>query len=156
MKENATFAVSVSGSDNAGNNNTVSDASDPVHIDTMAPTVVITNVPSGKQKNLFNLTITFSENVTGFLSSDITLSPSGLATAAVAGNSGDSEYIVIITPTNNQQGDVTIQVKANAGTDTAGNGNEASNSVTAAVDKKKPTVSLSGIPNTPQKDDYVQ
>ena len=139
--------------DLAGNTN---DASDTLafQIDTKKPTITISNPPSGPQKVPVTLTITFSENVTGFLSTDITLSPSGLATTALAGQPGGSVYHAIIAPSNGKQGTLTISVGAGVVVDGPGNGNAASDSVTLVVDNKKPTASFSGVPNTPQKDPF--
>ena len=137
--------------DDAGNANTVSDASNSIQIDTIKPTVEI-DAPSDPQDDAFDITITFSENVTGFAASHITLSPSGLAMVTVTGSG--ASYTATITPTDGEQGDVTIQVEAGVAHDAAGNDNEASNSVTVMVDKKKPTITFSGIPNSPQRQPF--
>ena len=58
--------------DLAGNNNTASSVTSPVHIDTAVPTVSISGPPPGEQNGPFDVTITFSEDVMGFVVSDIT------------------------------------------------------------------------------------
>ena len=111
--------------DSADNLNTASDTH-TVSVDWKAPTVTITDVPSGTQTGAFDATITFSEDVTGFEASDITLSGTATATATLTGSG--STYTATITPTIS--GNVVIQVPANAAEDAAGNGNTASQTQT--------------------------
>ena len=140
--------------DLAGNTNDAS-STHSFTIDTKKPTISFSNIPHlTSQNSAFDITITFSENVGSFGTGDITLTPSGLATVGITGN--DPTYTVTITPLNNQQGNVTIKVEAGAVQDTAGNDNEASDTITVAVDKKKPTISsFSGFPNSPTKNPFT-
>ena len=110
--------------DRALNDNTASD-SHTVHIDTIPPTVEITDVPDIEKNAPFDITITFSEPVNGFRASDITLTD--LASSSLkSGSEGDSVYKVKITPKPDSEGGVTFQVPAGAATDDALNPNIAS------------------------------
>ena len=71
--------------DEAGNSNPASAATSNIHIDTIVPTVSISGVPSGEQNAAFMLTITFSENVTGFATEDLTVTDQATATAVSVG-----------------------------------------------------------------------
>jgi hypothetical protein len=98
----------------------------------------------------FDLTITFNEEVSGFEVGDLTVtgpaSVGGLSAGIV--NSDDEEvYRVTITPNPASEGDVTVQVNANAVTDAALNSNgAASNIATIHIDTIIPTVEISGVP----------
>ena len=89
--------------DLTGNNNTASTVTSPVHIDTIVPTVAISGLPTGEQKGVFDVTITFSEAVTGFGTSDIIVTGEATATA-FSGSDGDATYEVTITPGVNKEG----------------------------------------------------
>ena len=121
-----------------------------VPVDWEDPTVTI-DAPSDIQGGGFDVTITFSEAVTGFTpSDDILLSGTATATAALkSGSDGDTVYTVTITPTGD--GSVIIRVRANAVEDNAGNGNTASQSPhpSVTVDLTAPTVTIAGVPTTP-------
>ena len=142
VKENAVM-------DLAGNNNIASPVTSPVHIDTIVPTVAISGLPTGEQKGPFDVTITFPENVTGFGTSAVSVTGEATATAFSGSGAG---YRVTITPNANKEGNVTLQVKANAVMDLAGNNNIAS-PVTSPVhiDTIVPTVAISGLPTGEQK-----
>ena len=110
--------------------------------DTQAPGVSIA-VPSGVQTGAFSVTITFTESVSGFTQSDLSLS--GTATASITGwtTTIDTTYTATITPTSS--GDVVLNIAAGVATDTANNPNAAATAktVTVSVDVDKPSVSLS-------------
>ena len=116
-----------------------------IDVDTINPTVLITGVPTGRQKNNFTITITFSENVTGFVKGDIELSPTTLATVSSLSGFGMT-YTATIAPTAGQEGTLTITVPANAAVDDATNENTAA-STTVEVDKLGPTPTISGAPS---------
>ena len=98
------------------------------------------------------MTVTFPENVTGFDTRDIIVT--GEAEATEVSGTG-TDYTVTITPNANKEGDVTLQVRANAAQDLAGNNNTAS-AVTSPVhiDTIVPTVSLSNVPTTPRNNAF--
>ena len=104
-------------------------------------------VPSGTQSGAFNATITFSETVSGFVGSDVSLTGSAASITAWSANSDSSVYTATITPT--ASGTVTIGVGANVATDAANNSNTAATSKTVAVDVDKPTATI-GVPSGTQ------
>ena len=130
----------------AGNGNTASQ-SDPVTVELPRPTVVITDVLTQTQTRAFDVTITFSEAVTGFEASDISLTGSATAEASVLMDSG-SEYTATITPASGADGNVIIQVPADVVVNEVGNGNTESQSRTVPVDLVRPTVEITGVPTT--------
>ena len=129
--------------DDAGNDNPASVFTPYIDIDTIAPTATISVPPLGEQNNAFNgafmLTITFDENVTGFAKEDLMVA--GQATATVVSGSG-SDYTATITPNANKAGNVTVRVKANTVTDTAGNGNATAVTPAIRIDTMRPTVTI--------------
>ena len=108
--------------------------------DTTAPSVTV-SVPSGVQNGAFNATITFTEPVSGFVRSEVSLSGSAASITGWRANSGNTVYTATITPTTN--GTVTIGVAANVATDAANNQNTAATSKTVIVDVDAPGVSVS-------------
>ncbi len=135
--------------DAAGNANTTFTAADSVRIDTIPPTVAVSGLPDGEQKAAFDVTITFSEDVTGFDTDDISVS--GEATATGISGSG-KDYTATITPTDGKEGDVTLEVVASAVTDAAGNANTAFTATDSVrIDTIPPTVAVSDLPDGEQK-----
>ena len=100
----------------------------PTSAEAAAPTVTITP-PSGTQTAAFDVTITFSENVTGFTSSDIGLT-NGASVTSLTGS--DASYTATIKP--KVTGNITISVGANVATNTGGEGNTAATDQTVSVD----------------------
>ena len=141
--------------DAAGNGNVEFTATDSVHIDTRAPTVVeITDVPTEEQNGEFTVTITFSEDVEGFDESAVGVTQ-GFATVSSVTGSG-KEWMATITPAANQEGDVTIRVVAGGVTDAAGNGNpEFTATDSVSIDTVAPTVSISGMPTEEQNSEFT-
>ena len=121
-----------------------------VSVDTTAPGVTV-SVPSGTQNGAFNVTITFTESVSNFVQSDVSLSGSAAsitswrANNSGRANSGNTVYTATITPT--ASGTVTVSVAANVATDTANNQNTAATSKTVTVDVDRPTVSITVPPD---------
>ncbi|MGH0001280.1 Ig-like domain-containing protein, partial [Pseudovibrio ascidiaceicola] len=128
--------------DAAGNGNTVSTTS-TVIFDNVAPTVTLSNVPATVNSTApFDVTVTFSEDVTDFddLATDLSVTNGSITGIA----DGPAVYTVEITPDGN--GDVSVSVAAAAAQDVAGNDNTASTTSTVTFDNVAPTVSLSGVP----------
>ena len=127
--------------DAANNQNTAATSQTvTVSVDTESPGVSI-SVPSGTQTGAFNATITFTESVSGFTQSD--LSVGGTASASItawSANSDNTTYTATLTPTSS--GSVTLRVPANVATDAANNKNTASNTQTVSVDVDPPSVSV--------------
>ena len=134
--------------DAAGNNNTAATSKNvTVSVDTTAPGVTV-SVPSGTQNGAFNATIRFTETVSGFVGSDVSLTGSAASITSWTSNPwNDVEHTVSITPTTS--GQLTISVPAGVATDTTGNPNTASTPQTVTVDVDKPTVSI-GVPSGTQ------
>ena len=138
--------------DTAGNNNLMSEIIS-VGVDLTPPTVTISDVPTTPQNGPFDLTITFSEDVTGFAKGDLTVTGEATATAVAAVGTSKKEYTATITPNANAEGDVTVQVDADAVEDVAGNKNTASaatGNIPIGWDTIRPTVTISDVPTTPQ------
>jgi hypothetical protein len=78
----------------------------------------------------------FSESVTGFIASEISLTGTAATVTDLRGTG--AVYTAEITPTDS--GDVTIQVPADVAEDEAGNFNTASANQTVSVDLARPSV----------------
>ncbi len=131
--------------DLAGNTNTAA-TSLTVTVDTSSPTVAISStVSSPTNLNSIPVAVVFSEVVTGFELSDLSIvngSASGLQPSA-----DGRTYSFNVAPTND--GVVTVAVPANIAVDTANKGNLASpNNLSITVDRVRPTVTLA-TPNNP-------
>ena len=125
--------------DAAGNGNQAA-LSVTVPWDSTAPTVTITGAPAAVgSTDAFDVTVTFSETVTGFDATDITVT-NGSATVSGSGTT----YTASITPDG--QGDITIGIGANVAEDAVGNGNDAATDVTVTWDATAPTVAITGAP----------
>ena len=97
-------------------------------------------MPSGVQNGAFDATITFSETVSGFVGSEVSLSGSAASITSWRANSDNTVYTATITPT--ASGTVTIGVAANVATDAANNQNTAATTQTVTVDLDPPSVTL--------------
>ena len=87
----------------------------PIHIDTAAPTVISFGLPTmgDEQNQLFDVTITFNEVVTGFAAEDLEIFQSTARLATVTGVTGSGrEYTAAITPSANKDGNMRVRVKA--------------------------------------------
>ena len=128
--------------DAAGNGNTAA-ASVDVAYDATAPGVAISGAPPTVNSLApFDVTVTFTEDVSGFAAGDV---------AVINGAAGNlrgsgAAYTVAITPDG--AGDLEIGVAADVATDAAGNGNTAAASVRVAYDADAPGVAISGAPPT--------
>ena len=138
-----TVSVAANVATDAANNPNTAATSQTVTVDVDKPSVTI-NVPSGVQTGAFNVTITFTETVSGFTQSDVSLSGSVASITSWSANSNNTVYTATITPT--ASGTVTVSVAANVATDAAGNPNTAATSKTVTIDVDRPTVSI-GVPS---------
>ena len=132
--------------DGAGNGN---DPASPysVQADLDAPTVALSGPQSRTGLNPFDVTITFSESVTGFVQGDLTV---GNGSATSFSGSGAS-YTATITPT--ASGTVTVTIAANVAQDQAGNGNQAPTPFSVQIVVTPTTVSQPDDQPTPPADD---
>ena len=120
----------------------------PPPADTEPPSVTIA-VPADTQKGAFEVTITFTESVSDFEQSDLTVSGTATATVTAWTTTDDTVFTATITPM--ASGDVVVSVIADVAMDAVGNNNTASDSQTVTVDMDAPSVSISvpaGVQNT--------
>jgi len=106
--------------DAASNGNTASTTTN-VSFDNTVPTVTISGAPAIVNSTApFNVTVEFSESVTGFISGDVTVTNGSATNVSGSG----STYTVEITP--NGGGNLSIGIDANVVQDASLNGNTAS------------------------------
>ena len=116
--------------DIAGNSNTAAEAQTVV-VDITPPEVNSLSVPTGTQDAAFNVTITFTEEVKGFVASDVRLSGVN-ATVTTLSTTDNTIYTATITPTTS--GQLTVRIRAGAVTDAVGNKNKKVIQKTVTVD----------------------
>ena len=113
--------------------------------DTTAPTVSLTTSPATTTISTpITVTITFSEAVTGFSSTDLTLG--GTATGFAKGSAislSSSRYQIILSPASATRGSLTLNVPLGAVTDLSGNLNIASSLVTLTIVGTPASISIS-------------
>ena len=130
------------GQDDAGNGNTAAPQA-ITEYDATAPTTYITGEPSiVNSTDPYDITIEFSENVTGFVISDIVVA-NGSATDFT--DNGDGTFSVEMTPDGN--GDITVDVAAGVAQDAAGNDNTAATQAITLFDAIAPTADITGEPS---------
>ena len=98
--------------------------------DVVDPEVSI-SVPTGVQNDAFDATITFTEVVSGFEQSDVSVS--GTATASITAFSTDDNTVFTATLTPTMSGEVVLSIAAGVATDAANNNNTASETHTVTV-----------------------
>ncbi len=127
--------------DAASNGNTAA-SQFSVNYDATNPTVNITGA-SGVISTAFTATITFSEDVTGFVQGDITVS-----NATLSGFSATNAqvYTALVTPSDD--GQVTLNVASNVAADPANNGNMPASQFSVNYDATNPTVNITGASGT--------
>ena len=111
-----------------------------VVIDNTPPTVTITDDESSTTANIaggdITYTMTFSEAVTEFTIDDVTVVNATKGTfTAVSG----TEYTLVVTPTADFEGNITVDVAGAVAIDAAGNDNTVATQSVQAVDTKAPT-----------------
>ena len=142
-----TLTVPAGGAQDAtGNGNAASTSTDnSVLYDTTRPTVTINQAAAQldpTNASPINFTVVFSEPVTGFTDTDITLTGTAGPTTAVVTGSGATYNVAVSGMTGN--GTVTAFVLVNAGQDAANNSSFASTSAdnTVTYDIGAPTVTI--------------
>lgn len=98
--------------------------------DTTAPTVTITDNVSGTANGDVTFTFTFSEVITGFEASDVTVTNGTKGSFAMASDSMSATLVVV--PTANATGTIELSIATSSFTDAAGNNNSVSASSTQA------------------------
>ena len=143
--------------DAANNNNTASETQ-TVTVD-MTPPEVSISVPVGVQNSAFDIVITFTEVVSDFEQSDLSVSGTAAATVTAWSMTDETTYTATITPTTS--GTLTLSIAEGAVTDTAGNTNVLSTaevSITLNVPEDTEvslTVFVSVCDRTPQVRDAI-
>ena len=149
VEADGAYTVSVSAEDAAGN------VSDPVSwkwtVDTVKPTVTLTSLDD-KENDLYNahdifmVQVAFSEPVTDFTADAVMVENGEVKEGGVVEvEDAENTYLVTVTPT--ADGVVSVQIAADAVTDQAGNGNEASDVRTRTYDITPPKVTRFVVPN---------
>ena len=112
--------------------------------DTVAPTVVITdNVTDATATGPVTFTFTFSDEVKGFSAEDVTVTGGDKATTVTPGST-NRIYTLVVTPTANTEGTISVSIDQGKFTDVSNNPNAAVSPVTQAYN----TVQASGNTGT--------
>ncbi|WP_421978791.1 Ig-like domain-containing protein [Roseivirga seohaensis] len=128
--------------DAASNTNTAA-AQLSITNDETKPTVTITSASTSPNSGAFDITVTFSESVTGFAVGDLTVAN---GTASNFAGSGTT-YTATITPS--ADGAVTLNVAAGVAQDAASNTNTAATQLSITNDETKPTVTITSTTTSP-------
>ncbi|PSW00140.1 Ig-like domain-containing protein, partial [Photobacterium lipolyticum] len=124
--------------DAAGNNNTAATQLS-ISLDTVLPGISIgSDTPSLKAGETAALTFTLTEGSSDFAASDITVVGGSLSGFSGSGTT----YTAIFTPDTDRTAAATIDVVANAFTDSAGNNNTAATRLSISLDTVLPTISI--------------
>ncbi len=126
----------------AAGNASLTQASRTIAIDTVEPTLTISDDAGGLAVDTFLLTFQFSEAVTGFDASDIALS-AGTQGAFVA--ISPTHYTLVVTPPAGAIGTLSVSVAAGQAQDGAVNLNQAAQPLSLAYDTVPPTVNSVAI-----------
>ena len=134
--------------DSAGNDNTAA-TQFSITRDGTAPSVVLSTTNSDPVANWFNLTVTFSESVTGFSVADLDI---GNGSAQNFSGSGTTYTAIIVAAA---EGVFTVDVAAGVAQDAAGNDNTAATQLSMTADQTRPTVVLSTVSSDPVSGPFV-
>ena len=132
--------------DTAGNVSAVSNAV-TLTLDTTAPAVSITSASGVSDSTVSSATLrytaTFSEVVTGFELSDITLAGTANGGSPVASNlQGTGAVYTFDVQKGSSDGSVTVSIAADVAEDSAGHSNIASNDYSLTINTASPAVSI--------------
>ena len=116
----------------AGRGNLAAEAS--FEVDTRGPSVAVSSADTFPVREAFDVTLSFSEPVTGLALDGIDVAP-GIKTNLVGSG---PRYAFTVDPPPDFEGSVTVRVPQDAAGDTLGNGNQAG-SGTFRVDTRGPT-----------------
>ncbi|WP_343746242.1 Ig-like domain-containing protein [Chitinophaga sp.] len=112
-----------------------------VFVNTQQPVVTLGTTAVSPVRQAFPVNITFSEAVTGFTASGITVTN---GTAGALQTTNNIIYTAIITPS--ADGTVTVQIPAGAAQNIGLNDNQASNTLSLQADVTAPVVTSVGVP----------
>jgi uncharacterized protein YuzE len=130
------------------NNSSVAATQAVQAVDTLAPTVTITDDEAGVANiagGSVIYTFTFSQAVTGFTVADVSVVGGTKAGAFATGTDGDTVYTLVVTPNANATASMTVNVAAGAAVDVSNNGNVAATQALQAVDTLAPTTPVIGV-----------
>jgi hypothetical protein len=120
--------------DPAGNSNLASNTLSRSY-DSIRPTVAISSsLPERSNASSIPIAITFSESVSGFDTTDISVTNGSVTTFSGSG----ADYTAVIEPS--ADGEVSISIAQNVAVDVAQNGNQASTTLSRTIDRSTPTV----------------
>ncbi|WP_456114960.1 Ig-like domain-containing protein [Shewanella psychropiezotolerans] len=111
-------------------------------VDVIQPTVTVTG-PSSPQVNSFVVNINFDESMSGFTVDDITVINGTLSDFQTVNAASYTVQVDVMGETS-----VSVEVAAGVATDSAGNGNTQSNTLSINYDDVQPTVTISGPSGT--------
>jgi len=125
------------------NNGNLASATFTITYTTIPSVVISSSVDSITNLSPIPIKVTFSKNVIGFISSDITI-----ANGTVANFTGSGlEYNFDLVPTSD--GTVTVDINGNVAADSDGNGNYAAQQFSIIFDKTSPIVTVSTAVQSP-------
>lgn len=115
-----------------------------ITLDAVSPSVIVASTAAGETNiSPIPMTVTFSEEVSGFDSSDLTITNGTVG--ALAGSGGNYSFTIIPAA----QGPVTVNVAAGAAQDAAGNASTVAAELTRVYDTVLPSVTVaSATPNS--------
>ncbi|MFN8377757.1 MAG: Ig-like domain-containing protein [Anaerolineae bacterium] len=129
--------------DAAGNSNTAA-TQFSISYDGTAPTTTLSSTAtSPTNTSPIPVTVTFSESVTGFVDTDVTVTNGTVSNFA----GSNATYTFDVTPI--ASGTVTVDVAAGVATDTAGNGNTVATQFSITYDASAPTTTISSTATSP-------
>ena len=135
-----TVNVASAAANDLNSNPSIQAAQSSQQVDTKAPTVVITDDESGVANIAGGdvvYTFTFSEPVTGFDATDVTVANGTKGTFTAVSS---TVYTLAVTPTAGYEGNMTVDVAASKAIDANSNPNAAATQSVQVVDTKAPTV----------------
>ncbi|MCF6305245.1 MAG: Ig-like domain-containing protein [Rhodobacteraceae bacterium] len=112
-------------------------------VDITAPTVVLSGLAAAVGLPRQTVTVTFSEDVTGFTLADIDAPFMNLSNFTAV-----SASVYTFDLSNGRSVAVSVQIPAASAADLTGNANTASNTLTASADPTPPSVWITGLPDT--------
>ncbi|TWV95686.1 Ig-like domain-containing protein [Chitinophaga pinensis] len=112
-----------------------------VRVNTTHPTVNLSTAAVSPLNAPFNMTVTFSEAVTGLNASDFTVTNGTPGTPTTSDN---ITYTVLVTP--GTDGTVNVSLPADAAVNIGDNGNQASNTLSLTYDATAPVVTSVAVP----------
>jgi hypothetical protein len=141
-----TYDITATGTDPVGNTGSPTTLTGGLVVDTTAPTATLaSSAPQPTKTSPIPFTVAFSEDVTGFVATDLTV-VNGSVTNFVATDARNYSFGVVPTT----QGIVTVTVPQGAAQDAAGNGNTASATVTRQFDNVAPAVTANPLTTNDQ------